>query len=524
MAVYILQVTSGPSSGVSVSFFGGSVTIGRDPSSNLCINDSNVSRAHAQLTDNGREVVLRDLNSTNGTTLNGRRVTDAVIRPGDIIHVGNSQVQLSEAQQSPGHTVAGAYSQQPPPASPPRRERYPNRLESGPRNYSLQVTSGQSAGVSVSFSRGSVTVGRDPSSDLRVDDMQVSRSHVRLTHDGREVVLRDMHSTNGTTLNGRRVTEAVIRPGDVIGIGDSQIQFAEVQLSSRPAARGAYSQQQQPMSAQRRPLQPLPERRLRQDPYPPPRPAAASSTNWGTVLLVILILGAIGGAIYWFYNMTPRSDEEIAAQVAVEWTNDSVDEVTGQAMRVLTGTTLGSGFLADQINERVTWTHSEPECPRPGRCVVLATARASSPFSFSIPVALDIDTGGKRVDNWEIQFAQVSLAGIPGGAVIGGANEAASDALERFNDFVSDGNYDDAYEVIEGFGDFFSDEDIEDAFESVESFGDFFSDEDLEDAFESVESFGDFFSDDDYSDFDDDIDNFSDSASDVADTIGSFFR
>ena len=498
MTVYTLQVTSGPSSGVSVSFFGGSVTIGRDPSSNLCVNDANVSRTHTQLTDNGREVVLRDLSSTNGTTLNGRRVTDAVIRPGDVIHVGNSQVLFSEAQQSPGLAVAGAHSQQPPPASPPKRERYPNRLESGRHAYSLQVTSGQSAGVSVSFSRGSVTVGRDPSCDLRVNDMQVSRSHVQFTHIGREVVLRDMHSTNGTTLNGRPVTGAVIRPGDVIEIGDSQIQFAEVQLSGRPAARGAYSQQQQPMSAQSRPLQPLPERRLRQDPYPAPRAAAASSTNWGTVLLVVLILGAIGGAIYWFYSTTPRSDEEIAAQVAVEWTNDSVDEVMGQAMRALTGTTLGSGFLVGQINERVSWTHSEPECPRPGRCVVLATARASSPFRFSVPVALDIDTGDKRVDNWEIQFAQVSLAGIPGGAVIGGANEAASNALERFKDLVSDGNYDDAYEVIESFGDYFSEEDIEDAFEAVESFGDFFSD--------------------------DDFDNFSDSASDVADNLGSFFR
>ena len=467
--------------------------------------------------------MLRDLNSTNGTTLNGRRVTDAVIRPGDFIHVGNSQVLLSEAQQSPGHVAAGAYSYQPPPPQPPRRERYPNRLESAPRTYSLQVTSGQSAGVSVSFSRGSVTVGRDPSSDLRVNDMQVSRSHVRLTHDGREVVLRDMHSTNGTTLNGSPVTEAVIRPGDVIGIGESQIQFAEVQLSSRPAARSGYSRQPA-AAAQRPPLQPLPARQLRQEPYPTPRPAAASSTNWGAVLLVILILGAIGGAIYWFYNMTPKSDEEIAAQVAVDWTNNSVDEVTGQAMRVLTGTTLGSGFLADQISDRVTWTHSEPECPQPGRCIVLATASASSPLRFSIPVALDIDTGGERVDNWEIQFSQVSLAGIPGGAIIGGANEAASDALERFNDFISDGNYDDAYEVIGGFRDFFSEEEIEDAYRAVESFGDFFSDEDIEDAFEAVESFGDFFSDDNYSDFNDNIDSFSDSASDVADTIGSFFR
>ncbi len=520
MAVYILQVTSGPSSGVSVSFFGGSVTIGRDPSSNLCINDANVSRTHAQLTDNGREVVLRDLNSTNGTMVNGRRIADAVIGLGDVIHVGNSQILLSEAQQSPGYAAPGAYAHQ----APSRRERYPNRLESGPRTYSIQVTSGQSAGVSVSFSRGSVTIGRDPSTDLRVNDMQVSRSHAQLTHNGREVVLRDLNSTNGTTLNGRYVAEAVVRPGDVIGIGDSHIQIAEVQLSSQPAARGGYAHQPAPMSAQRRPLQPLPARQLSQDPYPSPRPATASSTNWGTVLLVILILGAIGGAIYWFYNMTPGTDEEIAARVAVDWTDTRVDEVVGQAMRLVTGTTLGSGILAGQIRDRITWTHSEPECPQAGRCFVLATASASSPFSIRVPVLLDIDTGSERVDDWDILLEQVSVAGIPGGAVIGGAGEAASDAIDQFNDYISGGDYDEVFESFDTFGEYFSDENIESAYEAVQNFGDIFSDDDFEDAFEAVEDFGDFFSDDDYSDFDDEVDNFSDSASDVADTIGSFFR
>ena len=520
--MYILQVTSGPSSGASVSFFGGSVTIGRDPSSNLCINDANVSRAHAQLTDNGREVVLRDLNSTNGTMVNGRRIADAIIRPGDVIHVGNSQVRLSEAQQTPGYAVPGAYSHQPPPSS--RRERYPNRLESGPRAYSLQVTSGQSAGVSVSFSRGSIIVGRDPSSNLCVNDMQVSRSHVQLTHNGREVVLRDLNSTNGTTLNGRHVAQAVIRPGDVIGLGDSQIQFAEVQqLSGRPGAGGGYARQPAPVSAQRQPLQPLPARQLSQEPYASPRPAAASSTNWGAVLLVVLLLGIIGGGIYWFYNMTPKSDEEIAAQVAADWTNRSVDEVAGQAMRLVTGTTLGSGLLAGQIRDRVTWTQSEPDCPQAGRCFVLATASASSPFSLRVPVLLDIDTGDERVDDWDILLEQVSVAGIPGGAVIGGAGEAASDAIDQFNDYISGGDFDEVFESFDSFGEYFSDENIDSAYKAIESFGDIFSDEDFGEAFDSIDSIGDIFSDDDFSDYDDDFDDFRDSASDVADTISSFF-
>ena len=464
MAAYVIQVTSGQSSGVSASLSGGPVTIGRDPSSNLCVNDSQVSRFHAQLADNGREVVLRDLNSTNGTMVNGRRVTEAVIWPGDVINVGNSQLLLVEARQAAGHAAGGAYSQHRPPAvRPSRRARHPNRLEAAPNTYSIQVTAGRPHGASASFSGGSVTIGRDPSSDLCVDDVEASRFHARLTDNGREVVLSDLNSTNGTMVNGRRVTEAVIRPGDVINIGNSQILFAEARQAPRQAVGGAYSQRQSPEAARRRQMQAQAARRSRQDQYPQPRPAAASSTNWGGLLAAVLIIGVIGGVAYWFFFMSQKTDEEIAAEVAVEWTAQSIDEVAGQAMRVTTGTTFGSGFVADQIRQRVTWSYSEPDCPQAGRCDVMATARASSPFSISIPVLLDIDTGAKRVDRWEIQFGQASLAGIEGGDVIGSAAGAASDALDRLGSMVSDEDFDDEInEARDRLGNMFSDDDFDD--------------------------------------------------------------
>ena len=81
MADYILQVTSGQSYGMSAPLSGGYVTIGRDPASELCVDDPYASRFHARLADNGQQVILTDLNSTNGTMVNGRRIANAVIRP-----------------------------------------------------------------------------------------------------------------------------------------------------------------------------------------------------------------------------------------------------------------------------------------------------------------------------------------------------------------------------------------------------------------------------------------------------------
>ncbi len=63
-------------------------------------------------------------------------------------------------------------------------------------------------------------IGRDPASGLRISHETVSRVHAELRHQGGLWVLRDLGSTNGTTVNGRRVVgAAVVREGDQIGFG-----------------------------------------------------------------------------------------------------------------------------------------------------------------------------------------------------------------------------------------------------------------------------------------------------------------
>ncbi|MFF5444099.1 FHA domain-containing protein [Streptomyces sp. NPDC012888] len=72
-------------------------------------------------------------------------------------------------------------------------------------------------------------IGRDPGNGLRLSHETVSRSHAELALRGGTWVLRDLGSTNGTTVNGRRVTgSAVVREGDQVGFG--QMTF---RLSSR---------------------------------------------------------------------------------------------------------------------------------------------------------------------------------------------------------------------------------------------------------------------------------------------------
>ncbi|MFI5986255.1 FHA domain-containing protein [Streptomyces sp. NPDC051555] len=75
---------------------GHALTIGRDPGSGLRLVHETVSRHHAELSLRGGLWVLRDLGSTNGTTVNGQRVTGAaVVRAGDQVGFGTMQYRLS---------------------------------------------------------------------------------------------------------------------------------------------------------------------------------------------------------------------------------------------------------------------------------------------------------------------------------------------------------------------------------------------------------------------------------------------
>ena len=71
-----------------------------------------------------------------------------------------------------------------------------------------------------------VTVlGRGPEADVRLHDTGVSRLHAEIRVDGAEAVLVDLRSTNGTTVNGRRVATSPLSDGDRLGLGSTALVF-----------------------------------------------------------------------------------------------------------------------------------------------------------------------------------------------------------------------------------------------------------------------------------------------------------
>ncbi len=77
----------------------------------------------------------------------------------------------------------------------------------------------------ISYSGGRLAIGRSNINDIVLDDVNVSRFHAEIVQTGDLVELRDLESRCGTRLNGRPAKRAVVRDGDVLGIGPFRIPF-----------------------------------------------------------------------------------------------------------------------------------------------------------------------------------------------------------------------------------------------------------------------------------------------------------
>lgn len=108
MAQFQFVMRSGPTPGVTFPLEGEQLTIGRDSTNGVAINDSEVSRKHARLMFQGGKYVLEDLGSTNGTFVNGQRLAGPVVlKAGDVVSLGEQIVLMYDAiAADAGATVA----------------------------------------------------------------------------------------------------------------------------------------------------------------------------------------------------------------------------------------------------------------------------------------------------------------------------------------------------------------------------------------------------------------------------------
>jgi hypothetical protein len=72
-----------------------------------------------------------------------------------------------------------------------------------------------------------ITVGRSPDRDIVIQDNEVSRQHALFRIENQAHTIADLHTSNGTFVNGARVSRHVLRPGDVVELGPARVSFRQ---------------------------------------------------------------------------------------------------------------------------------------------------------------------------------------------------------------------------------------------------------------------------------------------------------
>jgi pSer/pThr/pTyr-binding forkhead associated (FHA) protein len=212
-----LRCTAGPLAGESLTI-DSELVLGRDQSEvGQLRGDPRLSRRHARvfLDDTGRPMI-EDLGSTNGTWVNGERLTGPrMLATGDELRAGQTTFEVDV----PAAAVATQLDTAPPVAVPPAPETRPP----APR---LMVLAGPKRGEEIPLG-DELLIGRGYGEPGALGgDRLLSRSHARIARGpGGVFFVQDTGSTNGTMLNGvalRRVQ--ALKDGDEISAGTSRLQ------------------------------------------------------------------------------------------------------------------------------------------------------------------------------------------------------------------------------------------------------------------------------------------------------------
>ncbi len=190
--------------------------IGRDPASDIVVEEPLVSWRHATLTAAGEQWLLEDAGSTNGTFAGKERVR---------------RVQITDScQLRLGHPDAGPVVSCT--VTAPDTPRAPAGEDGAVRSPTALWTAAVRAPTGVMRLPAKVLrIGRADDNEVVVPDLRVSRYHAELRRSpGGAFEITDLGSHNGTFVNGQQVDSAVVTEADVIGVGPATFRLAGDEL------------------------------------------------------------------------------------------------------------------------------------------------------------------------------------------------------------------------------------------------------------------------------------------------------
>ena len=193
-------------------------TLGRRPYNDIVIDNLAVSGEHAVLQMMATEVYLEDLNSTNGTYVNGKAVKKQLLQNNDTVEIGKYKIKYINEVANPGYEKtmilkAGSI----PPPLPVRAEGAPATAEQTSQVAAIKVLSGAAAGREVPLVKVVTTIGKP------------GVAVAAITKRPYGFVVAHVEGTAKPTLNGATIgaEPVTLKNGDLLELAGTQMQFVQ---------------------------------------------------------------------------------------------------------------------------------------------------------------------------------------------------------------------------------------------------------------------------------------------------------
>ncbi len=187
------------------------IAIGRNSDNTIVFNDTNISRYHAKIIRKGLRYFIRDLESFNGTYLNGVKISpqqEKLLKDGDEIYITEFKLVVYTQILDNNNSSSSKYT----------TIADPNVINSLETGIYLQPVSLRD--------RQNTTIGRDANNAITIDHPTVSRQHGRICREKGSYYIIDLNSTNGIFVNGKQIEKKrVLMVGDIIQIGPCSFTF-----------------------------------------------------------------------------------------------------------------------------------------------------------------------------------------------------------------------------------------------------------------------------------------------------------
>lgn len=189
-------------------------TIGRRPYNDVVIDNLAVSGEHAVLQMMGGEVYLEDLNSTNGSYINGKAVKKQLLQNDDVIEIGKYRIRF-QGDSNFGYEKTMVIKSGATPPLQPTSPAPPTPNVDAPVNGAIKVLSGMATGRAVDLVKVVTTIGKP------------GIAIAAITRRPNGFVIAHVEGSNRPTVNGLPVgpEPTMLKDGDVIELAGTQMQF-----------------------------------------------------------------------------------------------------------------------------------------------------------------------------------------------------------------------------------------------------------------------------------------------------------